>query len=177
MLLLQALNFVGHVALRGGTILFLPNKKDTQRAIQASQRSGEYCDIDPNCPLFSGSTHQMLTSQSDTYRINPDVIILLNCLGQKPGVLPDHITKACERNVPIVAMCDTDINSSMISYPIPSNDDHAKAEDYVCTQIENVIIKAKNLRDTIPGYKSHWAKSGIEKQFSPYEPKPYDAEN
>ena len=63
----------------------------------------------------------------------------------------------------------------MISYPIPSNDDNELSEDYICTQIEDVIIKAKTLRETVPGYTSHWAESGMKRQFNKYEPKSYDS--
>ena len=40
--MIQALNFIGHVALRGGTILFLPNKplQRTRRVIMAAQNCG-----------------------------------------------------------------------------------------------------------------------------------------
>ena len=73
-------------------------------------------------------------------------------------------------------MCDTDINPSMIAYPIPCNDDHEKSEEYVLSRIEDVIMQAKRLRDTVPGYSSHWAKSGIEKQFRTFTPKSYDSQ-
>lgn len=110
-LMIQALNFIGHVALRGGAILFLPNKpeKKTLRGILAAQTCGEYCDVTKKTPLFAKATHEMLMQQSDGYRIQPDVIVLLTCVGSRPGVLPDHITKPCELNIPIVSVRSTTI--------------------------------------------------------------------
>ena len=70
-----------------------------------------------------------------------------------------------------VALCDTDINPTMISYPVPSNDDHPKSEEYFLSLVEHVIIEAKRVRETIPGYSAHWTQSGIEAQFSRFMPK------
>ena len=58
-LMIQALNFIGHVALRGGTILFMPNKslKNSRPAILTAQRCGEYCDVSQEEPQFWDVNH------------------------------------------------------------------------------------------------------------------------
>ena len=105
-----ALNFIGHVALRGGTILFMPNSEgNSSRAalkgyskflevgkyieFLAAKEAGEYCDTSVNEPVFVAD---------NATRVEPDIVILLNCLGKTPGVMPKHITGCCEKNIPIV---------------------------------------------------------------------------
>ncbi|CBY19054.1 unnamed protein product [Oikopleura dioica] len=165
--LLIALNFIGHVALRGGTILFMPNSEgsSSRAALKAAKEAGEYCDTSVNEPVF--------VSDNAT-RVEPDIVILLNCLGKTPGVLPRHITGCCERNIPIIGIVDTDINPSMISYPIPCNDESTLSVNYVLKQMVDVILNAKELRNSIQGYGSHMAQSNIEKNFQNVVPSSYD---
>ena len=63
----------------------------------------EYCDTSTNIPLFAQSNPELAMAQSESYRIEPDLIILMNCVGHKPGILPFHITESCSRNIPIVS--------------------------------------------------------------------------
>ena len=56
--------------------------------------------------------------------IKPDLIILLPVVESSPGVLNELLISAAENNIPTVGYVDTNVNPSLISYPIPGNDDH-----------------------------------------------------
>ena len=73
-----------------------------------------------------------------------------------------------------IGIVDTDINPSMISYPIPCNDESTLSVNYVLKQMVDVILSAKELRNTIQGYGSHMAQSNIEKNFQGVVPSSYD---
>ena len=52
------------------------------------------------------------------------MIILLPVVEPSPGVLNELLISAAANNIPTVGYVDTNVNPSLISYPIPGNDDH-----------------------------------------------------
>lgn len=53
------------------------------------------------------------------------------------------IIEARTKNIPIVAICDTNVNPEMVNYPIPANDDATKTIALLMETIKNVILDAK----------------------------------
>ncbi len=56
----------------------------------------------------------------------PDLIVLASASDDKIA-----IDEATQLNIPIIAITDTDMNPDRITYPIPANDDAAKAVDMI----------------------------------------------
>jgi len=52
----------------------------------------------------------------------PEVVFVVDCQQEKTA-----IREARKSNVPIVALCDTNVNPDLIDYPIPANDDAVKS--------------------------------------------------
>ena len=52
------------------------------------------------------------------------MIILLPVVEPSPGVLNELLISAAANNIPTVGYVDTNVNPSLISYPISGNDDH-----------------------------------------------------
>jgi len=53
------------------------------------------------------------------------------------------ITEALTRNIPIIAVCDTNVNPELVNYPIPANDDSTKTISLLLGTIKDVILEAK----------------------------------
>lgn len=53
------------------------------------------------------------------------------------------IIEARTKNIPIIAICDTNVNPEMVNYPIPANDDATKTIALLMETIKNVILDAK----------------------------------
>ena len=53
------------------------------------------------------------------------------------------ITEARTRNIPIIAVCDTNVNPELVNYPIPANDDSTKTISLLLGTMKEVILEAK----------------------------------
>ncbi len=51
------------------------------------------------------------------------------------------ITEAKKKNIPVVAICDTNVNISLINYPIPANDDATKTVKLFIDLIKTTLKK------------------------------------
>jgi small subunit ribosomal protein S2 len=53
------------------------------------------------------------------------------------------VTEARMKNIPIIAICDTNVNPELVNYPIPANDDATKTITLLMETIKNVVADAK----------------------------------
>ncbi len=53
------------------------------------------------------------------------------------------IKEAKQKNIPIVAICDTNVNPEEVTYPIPANDDSTKTIKIVLEAIKDSILEVK----------------------------------
>jgi small subunit ribosomal protein S2 len=53
------------------------------------------------------------------------------------------VAESRSKNIPIIAVCDTNVNPGLVNYPIPSNDDATKAVNLVLNCIKENILEAK----------------------------------
>lgn len=53
------------------------------------------------------------------------------------------ITEARMKNIPIIAICDTNVDPGLVNYPIPANDDATKTIALLMETIKNVVADAK----------------------------------
>merc|ERR1712168_1005316 len=147
MLLILALNFVGHIAIRGGTILFTTSKFNAKGYVQnAAFECGEYSVINFNPDNLIGQQKTVL----------PDCIFMIGANGPRPGELPPVLIWAAENNIPTCGLVDTDCNPSLISYPIPGNDDDGAVADLVLEWAAKVINEGKQIRNSVSKlYEAH----------------------
>jgi len=55
------------------------------------------------------------------------------------------VKEAIQKNIPIIAVCDTNVNPELVNYPIPANDDATKTIALVMASIkENLLDVKKN---------------------------------
>ena len=53
------------------------------------------------------------------------------------------IREAIQKNIPIIAVCDTNVNPELANYPIPANDDSTKTIDLILESVKDAILSAK----------------------------------
>ncbi|XP_029059735.1 28S ribosomal protein S2, mitochondrial [Monodon monoceros] len=140
-----ALNFTAHMAYREGIILFVSRRRQFSHLIENVARDcGEYAHtryfkggLLTNAPLLLGPSVRL-----------PDLIIFLHTLN---NVFEPHIAvrDAAKMNIPTVGIVDTNCNPSLITYPIPGNDDSPPAVQLFCRLFQTTINRAKEKRKQV----------------------------
>jgi len=72
----------------------------------------------------------------------PDAVFVWDVKREKTA-----ITEACKKNIPVIAICDTNSNPERINYIIPSNDDSTKTIKLISELLEKVIKSGKEKED------------------------------
>jgi len=70
----------------------------------------------------------------------PEAIFLLDLKTEATALM-----EALETKVPIIAVCDTNVNPEGITYPIPANDDAVKSIDTIMTLVAEAVKEGKKL--------------------------------
>ncbi len=68
----------------------------------------------------------------------PDAIFIWDIKKEKTA-----ITEAVKKNIPVIAICDTNTNPSNVNYIIPSNDDATKTIKLVMNSVKEAILDGK----------------------------------
>ncbi|MBN3322395.1 RT02 protein, partial [Atractosteus spatula] len=138
----QALNFTAHVAYRGGVILFISRNRQFSHLIEKTARDcGEYAHtrywqggLLTNAPVQYGKGVRL-----------PDVIIFLSTLN---NVFQQHVAirDAAKMNIPTLGIVDSNCNPSLLTYPVPGNDDTPASIELYCKLFRMTINRAKDKR-------------------------------
>lgn len=68
----------------------------------------------------------------------PDAVFVWDIGNEKTAV-----EEAKKKNIPVIAVCDTNVNPEKVNYAIPSNDDATKAIKLITNLINKAIIEGK----------------------------------
>jgi small subunit ribosomal protein S2 len=69
----------------------------------------------------------------------PDAVFVWDIKKEKTA-----ITEAKKKNIPIIAICDTNTNPTGINYIIPANDDATKTAKLLLGLVKDTIIEGKS---------------------------------
>jgi small subunit ribosomal protein S2 len=69
----------------------------------------------------------------------PDALFIWDIKEEKTA-----IAEARKKNIPIVAICDTNVNPDLVNYPIPANDDSTKTIKLILESLKDSLLKVKN---------------------------------
>lgn len=69
----------------------------------------------------------------------PDALVVIDTHREKTAVL-----EAKRMNVPVVGVTDTNADPSLVSYPIPANDDAVQSVEYIVAYLSGAIEEGKN---------------------------------
>uniref|UniRef100_A0A8C8R7J4 Small ribosomal subunit protein uS2m n=1 Tax=Pelusios castaneus TaxID=367368 RepID=A0A8C8R7J4_9SAUR len=137
-----ALNFTAHVAYRKGIILFVSRNRQFSHLVENTARDcGEYAHTRY---WHGGLLTNAHVHYGDGIRL-PDLLIFLSTMNNafEPHVA---IRDAAKMHIPTVGVVDTNCNPSIITYPIPGNDDSPSAMQLYCRLFKMTITRAKNKR-------------------------------
>lgn len=137
-----ALNFTAHIAYRKGIILFTScNRQFCYQTEAAAQECDEYAMARP---WRSGLFTNAQISYGHRVRL-PDLVILPSILGVAFQT-HEAVVEAAKMNIPTVAVVDTNCNPSLVTYPIPGNDDSLSAVELFLKLFKMTIVRAKAKR-------------------------------
>jgi small subunit ribosomal protein S2 len=144
-LLNQALLVTAEIAYRKGIILFLNQSRQTGHLAEAAAKEcGEYA----YCRRWS---NKVLSDSQQTFgsvtRL-PDLIILLSVL-EKVNELHAAVPMSAKMLIPTVGVCDTNADPTLITYPVPGNDDTPHSIELYCKLFKQAILNGKRKRDEI----------------------------
>lgn len=138
-LLKYALLVTAEIALRRGIILFAHGPRPNRYLVeQAAQDCGEYA----YCRRWKNEVFTNSTQVFGSVTRLPDLVIFFSTLD---GV-KEHkgIVMSAKMMIPTVAICDTNSDPSLITYPVPGNDDTAESLELYCNLFKTVIMNAKS---------------------------------
>ena len=75
------------------------------------------------------------------------------------------VKEANKKGIPIIALCDTNVNPDMVQYPIPANDDALRSIELLVGAVVEVIKEGQAKAASSP-------KTEPQKQSSPKKEKP-----
>lgn len=72
----------------------------------------------------------------------PDVLFVWDIKEEETAV-----KEARQKNIPIIAICDTNVNPEEVNYPIPANDDSTKTIEILLEAVRSAIVEGqKNIK-------------------------------
>ncbi len=129
---------------------FLTNFESIHENIKKMNELGQYLDSDQSLGL---SKIDRLRTTNKLARYHRFLSGVTN-LNTKPGLIvmasasEDKIAlrEANLMGIPVIAICDTDTNPDKITYPIPANDDAAKAVELILQALIAKPVKEKKVK-------------------------------
>ena len=131
----RAMNVVREISRLGGTVLFVGSRPFQQEIlVNAANQCGQFY-VYPKWLRGCLSDHEKtLRKASNGVLLQPDVIIVLDM-----NECGDALEEASIMNVPTIALCDTDCDPMLCTYPIPGNDDSYSSVELVAYFLSKAI--------------------------------------
>ncbi|KAL8596775.1 hypothetical protein ACOMHN_053871 [Nucella lapillus] len=138
----EAMNFMAHIAYRGGIVLFLSRHNHTMPLVE---KTAEDCGEYSHCRYWKGGTFTNATIQFQAETRLPDLCVFVNTLNNAFQVHRAMI-EATKVLVPIVGVVDSNCDPRLVTYPVPGNDDTPIATALYCRLFKEAILRGKAKR-------------------------------
>jgi small subunit ribosomal protein S2 len=141
----EALNFTAHIAFRGGIILFVNRSRQTGHIVENAARDcGEFA----HCRFFNPGTFVNSERFFSAAIRAPDLVIFFNCHN---SVFKTHIAvrDTAKLLIPSVGIVDTSCDPTLITYPVPGNDDTPCAIELYAKLFKQAVLLGKSKRKQI----------------------------
>lgn len=139
----KALNFTAHIAYRGGIIVFFNRNAMNGHKVE---KTAIECKEFSHTRFWRGGVFTNANVQFGTVTRLPDLCIFLNTMN---NIMAQHtaVRDCAKMNIPTIGIVDTNCNPSLISYPVPGNDDTPTSIDLYCEVFKQAILKGKAKRE------------------------------
>lgn len=129
-----ALNVTTEIARRKGIILFIHNSRQLGHIVEETARDcGEYA----YCRRWVNAVFTEPAKIFGTVTRLPDLVILLS-------TPHGAVTMAAKMLIPTIGICDTNADPTLITYPIPGNDDSPESIELYCRLFKTAILNGKS---------------------------------
>lgn len=126
------------IVAQGGSVLFVGTRDSIQRlTYEAAVDCGQYY---VNLRWLGGT----ITNRGNVLRsesLLPDLLIVLDYPNDAKA-----LHEANKGNIPVMAICDTDCDPSLVTYPIPANDDAFASVELVARTLSLAAIEGRKRR-------------------------------
>lgn len=157
----RASSVVEGLAEKGGIILYVGTRQGQQRSLQmAAKRSNSYYVHSrwvpgtlSNATEISSEWERMEVDMADSPTdrelslnlqktiVKPDLVVVLNPIENRSAL------KECTAaKIPTIGIIDTDSEPSLVTYPIPANDDSLRSTDLILGVLSNAGKKGREKR-------------------------------
>jgi len=135
----DALNFLAHIAYRGGIVLFVSRHVQT---IPLVERTAVECGEYAYCSVWQQGTFTNSTTNFGAITRLPDTVVFMSALN---NVFEMHeaVTETAKMNIPSISVMDSSCDPRLITYPIPGNDDSPCAIELYCGLFKEAILRGK----------------------------------
>jgi small subunit ribosomal protein S2 len=156
----RAAKVVEGISEKGGVILFVGTRPGQEKALQlAAKRSGGYYVHSRWVPgtltnatriataerverdMGDNESGRELTERLKKTTIFPDMVVILNPVEQRP-----LINECISKRVPTIGIIDTDSEPTLVTYPIPCNDDSVRATDLITGILSRAAERGRKTR-------------------------------
>lgn len=138
-LLKRALTVTAEIAYRGGVILFMNSPRQTGYLVEkAAKECGEYA----YCRRWDNAVFTSARQTFGAVTRLPDLNILFHTLGET-NTQHKAVTMSAKMMIPTVGICDTNSNPTLITYPVPGNDDSPQAIELYCKLFKSAVLYGK----------------------------------
>lgn len=144
-LLKKALTVAAEIAYRGGIILFVHNSRHTGHMVEdAAKECGEYA----YCRKWRNQIFTNTTKIFGTVTRLPDLVVLMNTTEM---ALKTHraVVMSAKLLIPTIGVCDTNCDPTLITYPVPGNDDTPESIELYCNLFKTAILRGKEKREEV----------------------------
>jgi small subunit ribosomal protein S2 len=147
----RALNFTAHVAFRKGIILMFTRYPQHMPLIErTAKETGEYAYCRP---WVGGQFTDSTRSYGSVIRL-PDLCLFFHAQDKMNEPHP-ALVEIAKMLIPTVAICDTDIDPSQVTYPVPGNDDSMVSQQLYAKLFKEAILRGKRKRTELEAQGYH----------------------
>uniref|UniRef100_S4RHS8 Small ribosomal subunit protein uS2m n=1 Tax=Petromyzon marinus TaxID=7757 RepID=S4RHS8_PETMA len=138
--LVSALNFTAHVAYRGGAVLFVTRARQHVHLVEETARACGELD-----GAGAGRDVRRAVARAGVGVRLPDLLVFL---GTQNNAFEQHVAvrDAAKLSVPTVGIVDSNCDPSIVTFPVPGNDDSPSAVRLYCALFRATITRAKERR-------------------------------
>lgn len=145
-LLKHALQVSAEIAFRGGIILFIhPSRQNGHIVEEAAKECGEYAYCRRWRSAIFANSQQIFRAVTRL----PDLNIIFSTATVMGNKIHQSVTMSAKMLIPSIGICDTNCNPTLITYPVPGNDDSPQSIELYCKLFKQAILKGKERKKEI----------------------------